>query len=271
MCALAGVSRAGYYRHWQASAPRQEETALRDAIQRLALANRHYGYRRIAAQLRREGWRVNHKRVLRLMREDNLLCLRKPPFVPATTDSRHGWRVWPNLARGLMPDRPRPALGGRHHLCAAAGGVRLSGRRARRLQPQGRRLGDGDASEGEPGHGGARDGLAAAPAAPGSLIHHSDRGVQYACGDYAALPRGPRHPAQHEPGRQSLRQRQGRELHEDAQARRGRRQRLSRRQHATAAIGSSSRRSTIANGFTRPWPICRQSSSRPAYLPRGYP
>ena len=53
MCALAGVSRAGYYRHWAASAPRVEETAVRDAIQRLALANRHYGYRRIAAQLRR--------------------------------------------------------------------------------------------------------------------------------------------------------------------------------------------------------------------------
>ena len=49
MCALAGVSRAGYYRHWEASAPRQEETSVRDAIQRLTLAHRHYGYRRIAA------------------------------------------------------------------------------------------------------------------------------------------------------------------------------------------------------------------------------
>ena len=102
MCALAGVSRAGYYRHFEASAPRQEETGVRDAIQRLALANRHYGYRRIAALLRREGFAVNHKRVLRLMREDNLLCLRKRAFVPVTTDSRHGWRVVPNLARGLV-------------------------------------------------------------------------------------------------------------------------------------------------------------------------
>ncbi|NLS72673.1 transposase [Bradyrhizobium brasilense] len=72
MCVLAGVSRAGYYRHWAASAPRAEETGVRDAIQRLALAYRHYGYRRIAAQLRREGLAVNGKRVLRLMREDNL-------------------------------------------------------------------------------------------------------------------------------------------------------------------------------------------------------
>jgi len=103
LCALAGVSRAGYYRHWQVSAPRREETGVRDAIQRVALAHRRYGYRRVAAQLRREGWAVNRKRVLRLMREDNLLCLRTRPFVPATTDSRHGWRVVPNLARALTP------------------------------------------------------------------------------------------------------------------------------------------------------------------------
>lgn len=101
MCALAGVSRAGYFRHWQASAPQREEMGLRDAIQRLALANRHYGYRRIAVLLGREGWQANHKRVLRLMREDNLLCMRTRSFVPATTDSRHGWCVVPNLARGI--------------------------------------------------------------------------------------------------------------------------------------------------------------------------
>jgi len=76
---------------------------LRDAIQRLAVTNRHYGYRRIAALLGREGWQANHKRVLRLMREDNLLALRVKAFVPQTTDSRHGWRVVPNLARGMIP------------------------------------------------------------------------------------------------------------------------------------------------------------------------
>src|ERR1700682_2082952 len=103
MCILARVSRAVYYRRWRASAPRQEETAVRDAIQRVVLANRRYGYRRIAAQLRRDGFVVNHKRVLRLMRQDNLLCLRKRPFVPVTTNSRHEWRVVPNLARGLVP------------------------------------------------------------------------------------------------------------------------------------------------------------------------
>ena len=100
---LAGVSRAAYYREWAASAPREEDTAIRDLVQRAALANRRYGYRRIAAELRRNGAVVNHKRVLRLMRADNLLALRSRPFVPITTDSYHEWCVVPNLARGLMP------------------------------------------------------------------------------------------------------------------------------------------------------------------------
>ena len=86
--------------------PRREETALRDAIQRLALAHRFYGYRRIGELLRREGWAVNRKRVLRLMREDNLLCLRRAAFRPPTTDARHGWPIWPNLARRLVGQRP---------------------------------------------------------------------------------------------------------------------------------------------------------------------
>ncbi|MGY3387607.1 transposase InsO family protein [Bradyrhizobium sp. USDA 3311] len=85
MSMLAGVSRAGYYRRWAASAPGAEETGVRDAIQRLALTHRHYGYRRISAQLPREDFAVNGKRVLRLIREDNLLCLRRrltlPPYV----------------------------------------------------------------------------------------------------------------------------------------------------------------------------------------------
>jgi putative transposase len=106
MCALAGVSRAGYYRAWQASAPRQEATELRDRIQRLRLEHRHYGYRRIAALLQQAGWPVNRKRVLRLMREDNLLCLPQRRFVPLTTDSRHHWPFYPNHAAGLRPTAP---------------------------------------------------------------------------------------------------------------------------------------------------------------------
>ena len=103
LCRLTGVSRASYYRQWAEQAPKVEETELRDLVQRLSLAHRRYGYRRITELVRRHGWPANRKRIARIMRQDNLLALRKPAFRPATTDSRHGWRVWPNLARNLLP------------------------------------------------------------------------------------------------------------------------------------------------------------------------
>jgi len=187
MCALAGVSRAGYYRHWAASAPRVEETAVRDAIQRLALGHRHYGYRRIAAQLRREGLAVNRKRVLRLMQQDNLLCLRQKPFVPVTTDSRHTWNVVSNLARGMVPS-------GLDQLWVAdITYIRLQEEFAYLaivLDAFSRRV-VGWALE---THLEARLAIAALSMAlearrptRGSLIHHSDRGIQYACSDYTDL------------------------------------------------------------------------------------
>jgi putative transposase len=104
MCTLAAVSRASYYRYWRPEANAdEEESRLRDAIQRTALADRHYGYRRITHALRAQGWAVNHKRVARLMREDNLLAIRKRRFVPQTTDSRHDFDVALNLARRMKP------------------------------------------------------------------------------------------------------------------------------------------------------------------------
>ena len=187
MCALAGVSRAGYYRHWQASAPRQEETAVRDAIQSIALANRRYGYRRIAAQLRRDGLLVNRKRVLRLMRVDNLLCLRVKSFVPATTESRHGWQVVPNLTRDLV-------LTGLDQLWVAdITYVRLLEEfvyLAIVLDAFSRRV-IGWALQDHVQAGltvaALTMALAARQPAYGSLIHHSDRGVQYACPDYTTV------------------------------------------------------------------------------------
>jgi putative transposase len=187
MCLLARVSRAGYYRHWAACKPREEETAVRDAVQRVALANRRYGYRRIAAQLRRDGLAVNHKRVLRLMREDNLLCLRTRPFVPMTTDSRHTWRVVPNLARGLVPS-------GLDQLWVAdITYVRLLEEfafLAVLLDAFSRRV-IGWALESHLRVSLALNALEMAikarHPAQGSLIHHSDRGVQYACRDYTAV------------------------------------------------------------------------------------
>jgi putative transposase len=98
MCRLGQVSRAGFYRHWQQREPRAEQAELRTAIQLIVLANRrNYGYRRVTRELGHQGWAVNHKRVARLMAEDNLLCLRKRRFV-ATTDSSHDLRVYLNLA-----------------------------------------------------------------------------------------------------------------------------------------------------------------------------
>ena len=103
LCRLSGVSRAGYYRHSGPHREKRDDADLRDLIQRIALGNRHYGYRRIAQELRRRGLIVNDKRVRRLTREDNLLNQRARPFVPATTTSRHDFAIVPNLTRGLVP------------------------------------------------------------------------------------------------------------------------------------------------------------------------
>jgi transposase InsO family protein len=186
MCALAGVSRAAYYRDWGETAPGREETALRDAIQRLTLADRHCGYRRIAEKLLREGWWVNHKRVLRIMGEDNLLCLGKPLFKPPTTDSRHSWRVWPNLARHLKPMAMNQLwVADITYVRLAEAFVYL----AVILDAFSRRV-VGWAMEDHLRASLALDALEMAlktrEVIPGGLVHHSDRGVQYACGDYIA-------------------------------------------------------------------------------------
>ncbi len=102
MVELARVSRASFYRFDDTANPAHDDDMdLRDAIQRIALEWPAYGRRRITQELRRRGWAVNHKRVHRLMREDNLLCVRKRKFV-VTTDSNHGRKVYPNRARGMV-------------------------------------------------------------------------------------------------------------------------------------------------------------------------
>lgn len=186
MCALAGLSRASYYRAWQASAPRAEATELRHQIQLLAVANRHYGHRRIAALLRHSGWVVNHKRVLRMMRQDNLLCLRRRRFVPATTDSRHRWRVYPNLARHSVPTAINQLwVADITYVRLAETFVYL----AVVLDAFSRKVIGWAMAD----HLRASLALQALEMAlrhrdvvPDALIHHSDRGVQYACADYVA-------------------------------------------------------------------------------------
>jgi putative transposase len=100
MCQLGQVSRAGFYRSRHRQPTSNPDLELRDAIQRVALEFPSYGWPRTTRELVRRGWVVNHKRVYRLMREDNLLCLRRRKFV-VTTDSQHDLPVSPNLAREM--------------------------------------------------------------------------------------------------------------------------------------------------------------------------
>jgi putative transposase len=102
LCQMTGLSRAGFYR---LRTPRQAspvEMEIRDEMQRVAVESPAYGYRRITAELQNRGFAINHKRVLRMMREDNLLCVRRRKFV-VTTDSRHNLPISPNLAAEIVP------------------------------------------------------------------------------------------------------------------------------------------------------------------------
>jgi len=101
LCQVAGVSRAGYYRFPPRVQESEADMDLRSAIQQIALEWPSYGYRRVHRELMRRGWRVNHKRVLRRMRVDNLLCLRKRNFI-LTTDSHHELPIYPNLAKDMV-------------------------------------------------------------------------------------------------------------------------------------------------------------------------
>lgn len=101
MVKLGRASRSGFYRFDDTRPDPDRDMDLRDAIQKIALEWASYGRPRITKELRRRGWQVNPKRVYRLMREDNLLCVRRRKFV-VTTDSNHTRKVYPNLARNLI-------------------------------------------------------------------------------------------------------------------------------------------------------------------------
>lgn len=186
MCRLVQVSRAGFYRHWQQCEPRTEAMEVRAQVQRIALEHRrNYGYRRVTRELHDQGLAVNHKRVARIMAEDNLLAIRRRRFV-LTTDSRHPLRVYVNLAA-------RMELSGIDQLWVAdLTYVRLREQflfLAVILDAFSRRV-VGWALD-HSLH--ARLALAALRQALGlrrpaaGLVHHSDRGVQYAAKDYIEL------------------------------------------------------------------------------------
>jgi transposase InsO family protein len=181
---LADLSRASYYRWLQPKLTLRDDTQVRDLIQRLALRNRHEGYRRITRRLRAEGLGVNAKRVLRLMRADNLLSLRRRPFVPPTTASWHSFRIVPNRARGLIPSgMDQIWVADITYVRLAEAFVYL----AVVVDAFSRKVVGWAIDDNLE----ARLALAALDMAiaardpPKGLIHHSDRGVQYACGAYS--------------------------------------------------------------------------------------
>ena len=186
MCELGQVSRAGFYRHWQDSAPKSEETEVRAAIQKIAVTHRgNYGYRRIARELHSRGLAVNHKRVLRLMRHDNLLAVRRRKYI-LTTDAKHDLQVYVNLASRLQ-------LSGIDQLWVAD----LTYIRVREeflylavvLDAFSRRVvgwAVGDSLQPALAIAALHKAIATRKPAPG-LVHHSDRGIQYACQDYVRI------------------------------------------------------------------------------------
>lgn len=185
MCELAGVSRAGFYRFQWRPQWNDPDMELREEIQQMALEMPAYGRRRITAELKRRGWQVNHKRVHRLMREDNLLCLRRRKFV-LTTDSNHDLAVYPNLARGMVLTRlDQLWVADITYIRLEVEFVYL----AVILDAFSRR-GVGWALDrtlqAELALAALRMALERRQAGPG-LVHHSDRGVQYACQDYTDL------------------------------------------------------------------------------------
>jgi putative transposase len=186
MCQLAQVSRAGFYRWLQAPPTIEEEMEVRSAIQQIAMEHRRrYGYRRISAELRRQGMPVNHKRVARIMREDNLLAVQPRPFV-VTTKSDHKLEVYLNLAR-------RMKLTGMDQLWVAdITYIRLKTEfvyLAVILDGFSRRV-VGWSLERTLASCLAMAALEEAIATrkpPPGLVHHSDRGVQYASEEYVAV------------------------------------------------------------------------------------
>ena len=186
MVKLGRVSRSGFYRFAAGGETDPDpDMDLRDAIQRIALEWPSYGRRRITAELRRRGWTVNPKRVYRLMREDNLLCVRKRKFI-VTTDSHHGRKVYPNLARQVV-------LSGVNQLWVAdITYIRLQQEfvfLAVLLDAYSRRV-IGWALErtleDELTLAALQMALSRRRLQPG-LVHHSDRGCQYASNDYTDL------------------------------------------------------------------------------------
>ena len=185
LCQMTGLSRAGFYRSRTTRQASPVEMEIRDEMQKIAVESPAYGYRRITAELRHRGFAVNRKRVLRMMREDNLLCVRRRAFV-VTTDSRHNLPVYPNLAGQMAPTAINQLW------VADITYIRLRTEfvyLAVVLDAFSRRVigwALGRTLEAELAVSALRMALLERKPPPG-LVHHSDRGVQYASGNYTEL------------------------------------------------------------------------------------
>jgi putative transposase len=187
-CRLTGVSRASFYRCLQERTPVEEDMEVRSAIQQIAVEHRRrYGYRRIAAELRRRGMLVNHKRVARIMREDNLLAVQPKAFV-VTTNSQHKLEVYLNLASRMK------VTGVNQLWVADITYIRLHREfvyLAVILDAYSRKVVGWELDRTLAARltiAGLEKAVAERKPPPG-LVHHSDRGVQYASDDYVRLLR----------------------------------------------------------------------------------
>lgn len=182
LCRVAGVSRSWLYDRATMPDPATRTMALRDAIEEIVLEFPGYGYRRVTHALARDGWRVNHKRVLRVMRQESLLCQLQRQFV-VTTDSQHRWRRYPNLIKDLVIDRlDHVWVSDITYIRLPTAFVYL----AAILDALSRRCVGWALSrciDTSLTLAALERALATRRPAPG-LIHHSDQGVQYASGEY---------------------------------------------------------------------------------------
>lgn len=181
-CELVDVSRSWYYAKPKRRA--KGDADLQDEIEKIVLGFPGYGYRRVTPELRRRGYLVNHKRVLRIMREGELLC-RLRRRAKRTTDSNHGLAVYPNLLKGLS------ITGLDQAWVADITYIRLSTEfvfLAVILDACSRKVIGWELSrslETSLALGALERALRSRTVRPG-LIHHSDQGVQYASAAYVA-------------------------------------------------------------------------------------
>jgi len=183
LCDLFEVSRSWYYERSSRPDTDEEATALRDQIERIILEFPGYGYRRVTHALARLDWTINHKRVLRIMREESLLCHLKKRFVVTTTNSRHGFPVYPNTLAGVVLTAPDQAwVADLTYIRLRSAFVYL----ACILDACSRRCVGWHLSRDMTTQltlMALRRAIVERHPQPG-LIHHSDRGVQYASHDY---------------------------------------------------------------------------------------